>query len=117
MGCPVGHLRCATALPSLAHSNLFEPDLPYGRSGLAPRCATLRLACSPREPSSMKATTALATSMVLIIGLPLPRPSQAWNDFGHMLVAEIAYQQLEPSTRVKVADLLELNPDYDAWIE
>jgi hypothetical protein len=42
-------------------------------------------------------------------------PAAAWNDCGHMVVAAIAYQQLEPATRTKVSELLRLNPRYEDW--
>jgi hypothetical protein len=42
----------------------------------------------------------------------------AWDDFGHMVVAAIAYGQLKgsPAIRPKVDALIELNPDYPTWI-
>jgi hypothetical protein len=40
----------------------------------------------------------------------------AWNSFGHMMVAAVAYEQLTPVARAKIAGLLQLNPDYPMWI-
>ncbi len=40
----------------------------------------------------------------------------AWNDFGHMTVAAIAYRRLTPAVRKKVNALLKLNPDYGQWV-
>jgi hypothetical protein len=40
----------------------------------------------------------------------------AWDDEGHMMVAEIAWNQLSPASRARVSELLKLNPDYDTWI-
>jgi hypothetical protein len=42
--------------------------------------------------------------------------ASAWDSFGHMMVATIAYNDLTPAVRKKVAPLLKLNPDYKLWI-
>ncbi len=39
----------------------------------------------------------------------------AWGGIGHMTVAYVAYQRLTPSAKVRVRDLLKLNPDYASW--
>jgi S1/P1 nuclease len=39
----------------------------------------------------------------------------AWNSFGHMTVAYVAYQHLTPNTKKRVATLLKLNPRYKSW--
>ena len=44
-----------------------------------------------------------------------PAPLLAWGPIGHMAVAYIAYQNLTPSTRIRVRELLKLNPDYPNW--
>ena len=45
-------------------------------------------------------------------------PAFAWDDFGHMVVAAIAYERLKgsPQVRAKVDALIKLNPDYKTWI-
>jgi hypothetical protein len=43
-------------------------------------------------------------------------PALAWNGYGHMVVAAVAYDQLAPATRQRAAALLKLNPDYATWI-
>lgn len=40
----------------------------------------------------------------------------AWNDFGHMTVAYVAYKKLSAKTKARVNSLLKLNPHYQAWI-
>jgi S1/P1 Nuclease len=40
----------------------------------------------------------------------------AWNGFGHMTVAAIAYPLLTPAAQQKVAALLKLNPNYSQWV-
>jgi hypothetical protein len=42
-------------------------------------------------------------------------PSRAWDGFGHMAVAYLAYQQLTPATQATVNALLKLNPDHANW--
>ena len=39
----------------------------------------------------------------------------AWGGIGHMTVAYVAYQKLTPTAKVRVRDLLKLNPDYANW--
>ena len=45
----------------------------------------------------------------------LPLTANAWNAAGHRLVARIAWDQLEPPTRSRIADLLQAHPDIDRW--
>src|SRR5439155_5462001 len=45
----------------------------------------------------------------------LPSMAFAWNDKGHMMVAFVAYQQLTPATRNRVAVLLAMNPRFQTW--
>jgi hypothetical protein len=40
----------------------------------------------------------------------------AWDGDGHMQVAEIAWKHLTAASRARVSELLELNPNYRAWI-
>lgn len=40
----------------------------------------------------------------------------AWNDFGHMSVAAVAYKHLKPATKKRLAELLKHNPSYAFWI-
>ena len=40
----------------------------------------------------------------------------AWDDFGHMTVAAIAYNNLAPESKARVSTLLKLNPNYSDWI-
>jgi len=51
-----------------------------------------------------------AVSLTLLI---LVMPAQAWNSKGHMLVAYIAYKNLDPAVRQKVDAVLERHPDFD----
>jgi hypothetical protein len=40
----------------------------------------------------------------------------AWDAQGHMMVAAIAWQNLNDTVRARAAQLLKLNPDYGTWI-
>jgi len=42
--------------------------------------------------------------------------AHGWDDLGHMTVAAIAYEQLTPVARGRVAALLKLNPQYPDWL-
>jgi S1/P1 Nuclease len=42
--------------------------------------------------------------------------ARAWDDFGHMEVAAVAYKSLTQKTKKRVAQLLPLNPSYSNWI-
>jgi len=54
-------------------------------------------------------------SLLLCIGLAAP--AYGWNDIGHMTVAFLAYQQLSPTARARVNDLLKKNPKHDEWMQ
>jgi hypothetical protein len=40
----------------------------------------------------------------------------AWDGWGHMTVAAIAYQNLTPTAKTKIAVLLKKNPNYKQWV-
>ncbi|HTC51607.1 MAG TPA: S1/P1 nuclease [Steroidobacteraceae bacterium] len=41
---------------------------------------------------------------------------RAWDDFGHMTVAAVAWEHLTPVARARATALLRLNPDYAHWV-
>jgi hypothetical protein len=53
---------------------------------------------------------------LLFLGSSLSAQVQAWNDFGHMTVAAVAWRQLRPVARARSSELLHLNPDYSRWV-
>ena len=61
----------------------------------------------------MKAFTRLSVILILSISSSL---SLAWDNFGHMTVAVIAYNHLTPESKARVSALLKLNPNYSDWI-
>jgi hypothetical protein len=65
---------------------------------------------------SMKRTS-LVLPHLLIAALILlwVRDARAWDGFGHMQIAEIAWTGLDAPTRARVGQLLKLNPQYAQW--
>ena len=59
---------------------------------------------------SVPALTGLA-----LLGLAAPR-TFAWNGTGHMVVADIAYDNLTPQTKAAVDALLQHQRDYGLWM-
>jgi hypothetical protein len=57
--------------------------------------------------------TRIAAAVFVWVLLSLP--ALAWDGFGHMEVAEIAWKGLDAPVRDKAAALLKLNPNYDDW--
>jgi hypothetical protein len=43
--------------------------------------------------------------------------ARAWNAHGHMLIAAVAWRELKPAIRIRVGELLKLNPDYARWTQ
>ena len=58
---------------------------------------------------------ALIALLLALASFTLPTPAYAWNDFGHMTVAYLAYQKLTPGARERANALLKMNPYYDKW--
>ncbi len=51
-----------------------------------------------------------------LLAVALPPDAWAWNSFGHMMIAAVAYEQLTPAAQARITTLLQLNPDYPKWI-
>ena len=64
----------------------------------------------------MKTHVQKIASCVILIFLSATTAS-AWDSFGHMMVASIAYDEMTPSARTKAVQLIKLNPDYKVWIK
>lgn len=52
---------------------------------------------------------------VLILTGGVVMQTFAWDSYGHMEVAAVAYSNLTSQTRQRVTDLLKLNPNYNTW--
>ena len=64
----------------------------------------------------MKSTLRLTISLLLLTFICAPN-LYAWSDTGHMAVAYIAYENLNPETRARVDALVRLNPRYKLWLK
>jgi len=53
--------------------------------------------------------------VALLTALLITSPLFAWDGTGHMVVAYIAYKNLNDDTRPRVDELLKLNPEYKHW--
>jgi hypothetical protein len=58
----------------------------------------------------------LGLLILVWVGLGATTPLRAWDDFGHMTVAAVAWQHLAPAARAQATELLRLNPDYPRWV-
>ena len=58
----------------------------------------------------------LGLASLCLMSAWLAQPALAWNAAGHRLSARIAWQQLDPDTRQKIARLLAQHPDHQRWI-
>ncbi|HEY2733753.1 MAG TPA: S1/P1 nuclease, partial [Polyangiales bacterium] len=54
-------------------------------------------------------------AITLVSLLVLTERVRAWDDFGHMEVAAIAYDKLTPLSKKRAAELLSHNPRYPQW--
>lgn len=57
-----------------------------------------------------------ALALLVLASAFLARDARAWDDFGHMEVAAVAYKGLNAKARAEAARLLKLNPSYSNWI-
>lgn len=58
----------------------------------------------------------ISSLITISILLMVPNPVLAWDDFGHMAVAGVAYKKLKPEVRKRVNQLVKLNPSYSTWL-
>lgn len=60
-------------------------------------------------------TTAIA-AFACFLGFAAPRQAAAWNAVGHMAVAKLAYEQLSPEQRTRLAAVLAEHPHYGQYL-
>ena len=56
-----------------------------------------------------------SVAVLLLLLIPTPATSLAWNAKGHRAITSIAYRQLDEPTRRKLADILKRHPAYPEW--
>lgn len=59
---------------------------------------------------------ALAVLCASLTVLAVAPPARAWDDYGHELIAFMAYEDLKPEVRARVNALLKQHPQYDALV-
>src|SRR5438046_517599 len=59
----------------------------------------------------------LVTRIGLVVMCAAASATYAWDSYGHMSVAYVAYQKLKPNARNKADALLKTNPDYNNWVK
>src|SRR5262245_36949732 len=63
----------------------------------------------------MRTSQVIATAVSAAAALLAAAPALAWNCSGHMVVAAIAWPQIDPAKRARLKTLLELNPASASW--
>jgi hypothetical protein len=53
--------------------------------------------------------------LTVLVSVALATPVAAWDNFGHMAVAYVAYQNLTSAAKQRANDLIKLNPKHDEW--
>jgi hypothetical protein len=71
---------------------------------------------TPKSNRGKSFYASLLAAFTLASSIFLPQSALAWNDFGHMTVAYLAYKKLTPTVRARADQLLTLNPSYQAWL-
>ena len=77
------------------------------------------MALCRNNPLSDKALEALMKLALILAGIMVAlcaTPSRAWDDQGHMMVAAVAWEKLNPAVKKRAIELLKLNPDYETFI-
>ncbi len=57
-----------------------------------------------------------AVGLLCVCFIGVPHTATAWNNRGHMLVAQLAWQELEPSARQAAFELLQKHPHYEEFL-
>src|SRR5271169_3062559 len=54
--------------------------------------------------------------IALFATMVLSAPALAWDGFGHMEVAAVAWEQMTPQAQARAIALIKLNPKFSTWI-
>src|SRR4029079_8594955 len=87
-------------------------------AGAAPRSATRLTRASGPEILVARLRLARTATVLLAFAMALASAptARAWNDFGHMEVAAVAFRNLSSKARKRAAQLLKMNPSYANWV-
>jgi hypothetical protein len=58
-----------------------------------------------------------AIACLICLASLAPSPARAWNSAGHMIVAIVAYEEMNEATRAKALELLRAHPRFEAHFE
>lgn len=58
----------------------------------------------------------LAVLSLVVCGIGVPRTATAWNNRGHMIVAQLAWQELAPPARQAAFELLKHHPHFEEFL-
>src|SRR5262245_141455 len=70
-----------------------------------------------QNPEEAMKRYAHITSIIVVVSVLCSTSAFAWNTRGHMMVAAVAYKELNQQTKNRVDALLRLNPDRDNWLD
>src|SRR5262249_21314221 len=91
-----------TSAPSPSHISCFAPC----------GCINSNDTTIREEKVQMRLVRTFAVVAMVVVSTA----ASAWNSRGHMMVAAVAWEQLEEGTQSRVVELLKLNPNYKDWI-
>jgi hypothetical protein len=112
---PLGFIETFAGTSRQPQERHVSRQISAGRAQTGQGIIVLVAAMVPSRPVRSPRAAALLLATLLIAALA-PRAALAWDDFGHMEVAAVAYPLLTAKTKTKVAALLALNPRYANWI-
>src|SRR5262249_33148206 len=100
---------------STQHSLVIQPFAPIG--SIAPAVRALLEYASLRGFRVLRTKESMKHVLFALLLLISPATSVlAWNHFGHLTIAAIAYDHLTPKARTRIDALLQLNPSYSKWV-
>src|SRR5262249_13315334 len=77
--------------------------------------STIKVSCCDVSPGGNKMR--LVQIVVATVVTFVSSAAMAWNNRGHMMIAAVAWEQLEEGTQQRATELLKLNPNYKDWVK
>jgi hypothetical protein len=112
---PIGFIETLGGTSRWPQNRHVSRKVSTGRAQTGQGIIALVATMVPSRPVRSSRAAVLLFGTVLMAAL-VPRAAWAWDDFGHMEVAAVAYPLLTAKTKTEVARLLALNPRYANWI-